>query len=386
MKKEVGFATRAIHAGQSPAPGNGAIMTPIYQTSTYVQTSPGVHQGYEYARSQNPTRTALEENLAALENAAYGICFSSGCGAMDAVVHLLSAGDHILCCDDVYGGTFRLFDKIYKQLGISFSFVDLLDLKAVKASIKPETKLIWIETPSNPLLKVIDIEQVAGLAHQHRALVAVDNTFASPYLQNPLQLGADIVIHSSTKYIGGHSDVISGALLVNDRELADKLHFIQKSVGAVPSPMDCFLQLRSTKTLAVRMERHCDNAEKIADFLSTRQDLARVIYPGLESHPQRAVAAKQMKRFGGMITIVLQGDLGRARKFLENVKLFSLAESLGGVESLIDHPAIMTHASIPKDIREKAGILDGLVRLSVGIEDCEDLIEDLRIALDASLR
>ena len=383
--KEYGFSTRAIHAGQHPAPGNGAIMTPIYQTSTFVQASPGVNQGYEYARSANPTRTALEANLASLENGKFGICFGSGCAAMDAVIHLLSTGDHVLCIDDVYGGTYRLFERIYRPMGISFSYVDLLDVKKAEAAFTPQTKLVWIESPTNPLLKVVDIERISALARARGALVVVDNTFVSPYLQNPLALGADIALHSTTKYLGGHSDIIGGALVVNDPTLSEKLHFIQKSVGGVPGPFDCFLLMRSTKTLAVRMERHCHNARIIADFLESRRDLERVIYPGLKSHPQHALAAKQMKDFGGIITIVLKGDLVRARKFLESVKVFSLAESLGGVESLIDHPAIMTHASIPKEIREKQGIVDGLVRLSVGIEDSDDLVDDLRDALDASL-
>ncbi len=383
--KEYGFSTRAIHAGQHPAPGNGAIMTPIYQTSTFVQASPGVNQGYEYARSANPTRTALEANLAALENGKFGICFGSGCAAMDAVIHLLTTGDHVLCIDDVYGGTYRLFERIYRPMGITFSYVDLLDVKKAEAAFTPQTKLVWIESPTNPLLKVVDIERISALARARGALVVVDNTFVSPYLQNPLALGADIALHSTTKYLGGHSDIIGGALVVNDPTLAEKLHFIQKSVGGVPGPFDCFLLMRSTKTLAVRMERHCHNARIIAEFLESRRDLERVIYPGLKSHPQHALAAKQMKDFGGIITIVLKGDLARARKFLESVKVFSLAESLGGVESLIDHPAIMTHASIPKEIREKQGIVDGLVRLSVGIEDSDDLVDDLRDALDASL-
>ena len=383
--KEYGFSTRAIHAGQHPAPGNGAIMTPIYQTSTFVQASPGVNQGYEYARSANPTRTALEANLASLENGKFGICFGSGCAAMDAVIHLLSTGDHVLCIDDVYGGTYRLFERIYRPMGITFSYVDLLDVKKAEAAFTPQTKLVWIESPTNPLLKVVDIERISALARARGALVVVDNTFVSPYLQNPLALGADIALHSTTKYLGGHSDIIGGALVVNDPTLSEKLHFIQKSVGGVPGPFDCFLLMRSTKTLAVRMERHCHNARIIADFLESRRDLERVIYPGLKSHPQHALAAKQMKDFGGIITIVLKGDLVRARKFLESVKVFSLAESLGGVESLIDHPAIMTHASIPKEIREKQGIVDGLVRLSVGIEDSDDLVDDLRDALDASL-
>ncbi len=384
LLEKFGFATRAIHAGQHPAPGNGAIMTPIYQTTTYVQESPGVTLGYDYARSGNPTRTALEANLASLEGGKFGICFSSGCGATDAVIHLLQHGDHVVCCDDVYGGTYRLFDKIYKPLGIQFTFVDLTKVDAVKAAFRENTKLLWVETPTNPLLKVIDIAEMTKIAKTRKIMVAVDNTFLSPYLQTPLSFGADLVVHSTTKYLGGHSDVIGGAIVTSDEELATRLHFIQKSVGAVPGPLDCFLLLRSTKTLAIRMEQHTKNAQAIAEFLATRKDLDSVIYPGLPTHPQHALAKKQMRGAGGIITILLTGDLERTRKFLERVKVFALAESLGGVESLIDHPAIMTHASIPRELRMQLGVTDNLVRLSVGIEEVGDLIEDLRQALDGA--
>ncbi len=379
-----GFATRAIHAGQSPDPTTGAIMTPVYLTSTYVQASPGVIKGsYDYSRSANPTRTALEANLASLEGGRFGLCFSSGLGALDCLLHTLSAGDHVVLCDDVYGGTFRLLDKAYKQLGITFTRVDMTDLGATERAMTPRTRLVWVETPTNPLLKIVDIGAVASLAARqaNRPLVGVDNTFATPYLQNPLALGADIVHHSSTKYLGGHSDVIGGALVVNDEALHARLKFFQNAVGAVPSPFDCFLLLRSTKTLHVRMDRHCDNALRIARFLAEQPGVERVTYPGLPGHPQQAIARKQMRGFGGMVTMVLRGGLPAARRFLERVRLFSLAESLGGVESLIEHPAIMTHASVPPDLRAALGISDGLVRLSVGIEDPEDLIEDLRRAM-----
>lgn len=376
------FATRAIHAGQPPESGTGAIMTPIYQTSTYVQSSPGVFKdGYDYSRTKNPTRTALEINLASLEGGAFGLCFSSGCAATSAVLHLLKSGDHVVLCDDVYGGTFRIYDKVYKQLGIEHSCVDMTDMSKVVAAFKENTKLVWIETPTNPMLKIIDIAAVAAAAKKRGALVGVDNTFASPYLQHPLALGADIVCHSSTKYIGGHSDLVSGALIVNDETLAQKLHFMQNAIGAVPAPMDCFLQLRSTKTLAIRMEQHCKNALAIAQYLEKHPAIEKVIYPGLPSHPQHELAKRQMRNFGGMVSVVLKGSLEHSKKFLERVKLFSLAESLGGVESLIELPAIMTHASIPAATRAQLGILDTLVRLSVGIEDADDLIEDLQQAL-----
>lgn len=377
-----GFGTKAIHAGQAPDPATGAIMTPIYQTSTYVQKSPGVIVGeYDYSRAANPTRTAIEANLAALEGGRHGLCFSSGVAATGAVLHTLSAGDGVLLCDDVYGGTNRLFHRVFAQLGIETTLVDMTDLNRLEAAFKPNTRLVWIETPTNPTLKIIDIAAVSGVARAKGATVAVDNTFATPYLQNPLALGADIVCHSTTKYIGGHSDAIGGALVTNDDELHRKLKFIQLSGGAVPGIMECFLLLRSTKTLHVRMERHCVNARRVAGYLGEHAAVARVIYPGLESHPQHAIAAKQMRDFGGMVTIHLKDGLDKARTMLERVGIFALAESLGGVESLIEHPAIMTHASVPPDQRAKLGISDGLVRLSVGIENVEDLIADLDQAL-----
>jgi cystathionine gamma-lyase len=402
------FGTIAIHAGQRPDPTTGAIMTPVYHTSTFVQSSPGViKDGYDYARSKNPTRTALEANLAALEGGRHGLCFASGLAAMDCVLHLLSAGDHVILSDDVYGGSFRILDKVFRHAGLTTSRIDMTRPGALDAAFTPRTRLVWLETPSNPMLKVIDIAAAAKAVQSRRAvlppikegsgmtaskgpgptiLLAVDNTFATPYLQNPLALGADIVTHSCTKYIGGHSDVVGGCLVVNDENLAARLRFVQNAVGAVPGPTDCFFLLRSTKTLHVRMDRHCANAMKIAKFLSTHSRIEKVIYPGLPSHPQHELAKAQMRGgsgggFGGMITCTLKGGLDAARKFLERVHLFSLAESLGGVESLIEHPAIMTHASIPPDARAALGISDGLVRLSVGIEDADDLIEDLDRAL-----
>jgi cystathionine gamma-lyase len=374
-----GFGTRAIHAGQSPDPTTGAIMTPIYLTSTFVQESPGKLKGYDYSRSGNPTRTALEANLASLEGGKHGFAFASGLAAMDCVLHMLSAGDHIVLSDDVYGGSFRILDKAYKQLGFQVTRVDMSDLKATEAAMRPETKLVWVETPSNPMLKVIDIAAVAKMTRTagRSAVCVVDNTFATPFLQNPLALGADIVHHSSTKYLGGHSDVVGGALITSDEQLAQRLRFLQNAIGGVPSPFDCFMLLRSTKTLHVRMERHCRNAATIADWLQQHKKIERVIYPGLESHPQHATAKKQMRGYGGMITCILKGGLDDARRFLERVRIFSLAESLGGVESLIEHPAIMTHASIPAETRREIGISDGLVRLSVGIEEADDLIADL---------
>jgi cystathionine gamma-lyase len=390
------FATLAIHAGQAPDPTTGAIMTPVYMTSTYVQASPGVvKDGYDYSRSKNPTRTALESNLAALEGARHGLAFSSGLGAMDCVLHLLKSGDHVVLCDDVYGGSFRIIDKVFSHLGIAATRVDMTDLRATESAFTDNTRLVWLETPTNPMLKVVDIAAVATLTRRRPAasdftwdkatprkpILVVDNTFATPFLQNPLSLGADIVTHSCTKYIGGHSDVVGGALLTSDDALAARLRFLQNACGAVPSPMDCFLLLRSTKTLHVRMERHGANAVKIADFLSSHRAVEKVTYPGLTSHPQHEIAKRQMRGYGGMITAVLKGGLPSARRFLERVKLFSLGESLGGVESLIEHPAIMTHASVPPENRKALGIDDGLVRLSVGIEDAADLINDLNTAL-----
>lgn len=384
MHHNKGFATRCIHAGQRPDPTTGAIMTPVYQTSTYVQQSPGVIiEDYDYARSANPTRKALEENIASLEGGRHGLMFASGLAAFAACIHLLQSGDHIVLCDDVYGGTFRSVDKVFKQFGVSYTRVDMTDLAAVEAAFTPKTKLCWIETPTNPLLKIVDIDAVARIAKSKGAFVGVDNTFASPVLQNPLKLGADIVLHSCTKYIGGHSDVIGGVLIINDDDLAQRLKFTQNAVGAVSAPWDCFLLLRSTKTLHVRVQRHCENAAKIADFLAEQSQVERVIYPGRADHPQHAIAKKQMiGGYGGMITATLKGGLPAARSFLERVKLFSLAESLGGVESLIEHPAIMTHASIDKPLREALGISDGLVRFSVGIEDVNDLIADIAEALE----
>jgi cystathionine gamma-lyase len=379
---EHGFGTRAIHAGQQPDPTTGAIVTPIYQTSTFVQESPGVIKGeYDYSRAANPTRDALQDNLASLEGGKYGLCFASGVAATGVVLHLLSAGDKVLLCDDVYGGTNRLFHRVFAQLGIETILVDMTDPARVAQAMDEKVKLVWIETPTNPTLKVIDIEAVSDIARKGGAMVAVDNTFASPYLQNPLGLGADIVCHSTTKYIGGHSDAIGGALIVNDDEIHQRLKFVQLSEGAVPGIMECFLFLRSTKTLHVRMDRHCTNAMKVAEHLSGHPAVEKVIYPGLESHPQHAIARKQMSGFGGMVTIYLKNGLEASRRMLERVEFFGLAESLGGVESLIEHPAIMTHASVPPEQRKALGISDGLVRLSVGIEDADDLIADLNQAL-----
>lgn len=375
------LATLAIHAGQAPEPTTGAVMVPVFQTSTFAQKSPGKHQGYDYSRAGNPTRQAYENCVAALEGGKYGLAFSSGMAAIDAILHTLQSGDHVVCCDDVYGGTFRIFDKIYKQLGIAVTFVDMSNLKKTEAAFQKNTRLVWLETPTNPLLKILNIKKITALAKQKKTLTVVDNTFASPYLQNPLKLGADVVMHSVTKYMNGHSDVIGGVLITNHDNLFEKLKFIQKSVGAVPGPWDCFLVLRGLKTLHVRMERHEKNAKEIASFLESHSKIERVIYPGLKSHPQHELAKSQMSGFGGMITFFVKGKLDATQKFLERVKIFTLAESLGGVESLIEHPAIMTHASIPADTRKKLGILDSLVRVSVGLEDVEDLKNDLDQAL-----
>ena len=376
------FETRAIHAGCEPEAGTGAIMTPIFQTSTYVQESPGKHKGYDYSRTRNPTRVALEQNIASLEEGRHGLAFSSGMSAAASIAQLLKSGDHILCCDDVYGGTFRLFEKVLKPFNLETDFIDMTRVTSLEGGIKENTRLIWLESPSNPLLKCIDIEAVAGIAKKHHILTVVDNTFATPFFQKPLNLGADIVMHSTTKYLNGHSDVVGGAVVTNDREIHERLRFLQNAVGAVPGPFDCFLVLRGIKTLAVRMERHEENAMKIARFLEAHPKVRKTIYPGLESHPDHAVAKKQMSGFGGIITFFIKGGLEAARSFLEKVKVFSLAESLGGVESLVEHPAIMTHASVPKEIREKTGITDNLIRLSVGIENIEDLIDDLKNALE----
>lgn len=374
------FETRAIHAGCEPDSGTGAIMTPIFQTSTYVQESPGKHKGYDYSRTHNPTRTALEKNIASLEEGNFGLAFSSGMSAISTIAQLLNTGDHVICCDDVYGGTFRLFDKVWKRYGLEFDFTDLTQPQSLERYRKNNTKMIWLESPSNPLLKLVDIEAVALIAKKNNMLVVVDNTFATPFFQKPLKFGADIVMHSTTKYLNGHSDVIGGALVVNDQGLYDKLQFLQNAAGGVPGPFDCFLVLRGIKTLPVRMERHAGNAMKVAQFLENHPKVRRVIYPGLRSHPQHELARKQMAGFGGIITFFIKGGLDAARRFLERVKIFSLAESLGGVESLIEHPAIMTHASLPKEVREKVGISDELIRISVGLENVDDLIEDIEKA------
>ncbi len=374
--------SKYIHAGTEPDPSTGAIMTPIYQTSTYVQSAPGQHKGYEYARSQNPTRKALEDALAVIENGKYGLAFSSGVAATDAVIKLLAPGDEVIAGNDMYGGTYRLFTKVFEKFGIKFHYVDMHDLANIENAVNANTKLIWTETPTNPLINITDIEAVAAISKKHNALLCVDNTFASPYLQNPLDLGADIVMHSSTKYLGGHSDVIQGALVMNDADLREKLYFIQKSCGAVPGPMDCFLVLRGIKTLHVRMQRHCENGEKIAHFLRNHAAVAHVYWCGFEDHPGYAIAKKQMRGFGGMMSFTLKDDSAKnATRVLSSTHLFALAESLGGVESLINHPASMTHASIPREERIKNGLTDSLIRLSVGIEDVEDLIEDLNKAI-----
>lgn len=378
---QMGFDTRAIHAGQEPDPSNGAIMTPIFQTSTYVQSSPGHHQGFEYTRTHNPTRNALEDCLASLEKGKHGVAFASGCAATSTIMHMLNAGDHVVSGDDVYGGTYRLFTKVFRPMGIGFSFVDMTDLEAFKAALTPATRLVWLESPTNPMLKICDIQAICEIAHEQGIPVVVDNTFMSPYFQNPLLLGADLVVHSTTKFINGHSDVVGGVVITNDDEAAEKLRFLQNSIGAVPGPFDSWLVLRGVKTLAVRMRQHAANAQVIAEYLEKHEAVEKVIYPGLESHPQHAIAKKQMSGFGGMITFILKDGLEPARKMLERVKVFALAESLGGVESLIEHPAIMTHASVPPEVRAELGISDGLVRLSVGIEDVQDLVADLEQAL-----
>jgi cystathionine gamma-lyase len=371
------FATRAIHAGQSPDPTTGAIMTPVYLTSTYVQDGPGGHKGFEYSRTQNPTRFALQDCLAALEGARHGLAFASGLAATDAILHLLDAGDHVLASDDVYGGTFRIFDKVFRRLGLEFSYVDMSDAGNVERGLRKNTKLIWIESPTNPMLKIVDLAEVSRIARGHGARTVVDNTFATPFFQRPLSLGIDVVAHSTTKYLNGHSDVIGGAVMTSDGALFERLRFLQNAVGGVPSPMDSFLVLRGLKTLHVRMQRHAESAMKIARFLEGHPQVERVTYPGLASHPQHALAARQMSGFGGMLTFVLRGGLPAANAFLKAVRIFACAESLGGVESLIEHPAIMTHASVPKDTREALGIADGFIRVSVGIEGVDDLVADL---------
>jgi cystathionine beta-lyase/cystathionine gamma-synthase len=381
-KVDMKFATKAIHAGATPDPSTGAIMTPIYQTSTFVQAAPGDHKGFEYARSQNPTRKALEEAIAALENGRHGLCFSSGVAATDAVIRLLAPGDEVIAGNDMYGGTYRLFSKIFERFGIRFHYINQQDLGAISACINAKTRLIWVETPTNPLMNVVDIAAVTTMARKQGILVCVDNTFASPYLQNPLDLGADIALHSATKYLGGHSDVIQGCLAVNDADLREKLYFIQKSCGAVPGPQDCFLVLRGIKTLHVRMERHCENGIRIARFLRDHPRVDKVYWCGFEDHPGYRIARTQMKGFGGMMSFELKNaEPAEVKRVLSATKLFSLAESLGGVESLINHPATMTHASIPREERIRNGLSDALIRLSVGIEDADDLIADLDQAI-----
>lgn len=376
------FATKALHAGIEPDPSTGAIMTPIYQTSTYVQAAPGDHKGYEYARTQNPTRNALQINIAALENGKHGLCFSSGMGATDAVIKLLSPGDEVICTNDLYGGTYRIFTKVFEKYGIKFHFISMQDVSNINKFINPKTKMVWLETPTNPMMNVIDIAGAAIICKKNNLTLVVDNTFASPYLQTPLDLGTDIVLHSATKYLGGHSDVVMGMLITNNDSFNEQLTFIQNSCGAVPGPQDCFLMLRGIKTLHVRMQRHCENGARIVDFLVNHPKVEHVYYPGLPNHPNHEIAKKQMRGFGGMISFTLKGDnMDEALKVLSGTKLFSLAESLGGVESLIGHPATMTHASIPREERIKNGLKDTLIRLSVGIEDADDLIEDLKNAL-----
>ena len=383
-KNKQGFDTRAIHAGQEPDPTTGAIMTPIYTSSTYVQESPGEHKGYDYSRSINPTRKALESCIADLEGSSFGYAFSSGMAACSTVLEILNSGDHVLAMDDLYGGTYRLFEDVRKRsAGLQFTFSDLSDFSNLQTSIKSSTKMIWVETPTNPLLKIVDLEKIAKFAKDNNLISVCDNTFCSPYIQNPLELGFDIVIHSATKYLNGHSDLIGGVVVCSNQkpELADQVLYLQNAVGSIMNPFDSFLLLRSLKTLAVRMERHCENAMEIANFLENHKAIEQVIYPGLKSHPQHDLANKQMRGYGGMLTVILKGGLDSAKLFLERTEIFALAESLGGVESLIEHPAIMTHASIPPEVRKEIGISDGLVRLSVGIESLNDLIEDLEFSL-----
>ena len=385
-KNRQGFSTRAIHAGQQADPVTGAIMTPIYATSTYVQESPGVHKGYEYSRTQNPTRKALEDCVADLENGSDGFAFGSGMAASGTILELLDTGAHVIAGDDLYGGTYRLFENVRKRsAGLDFTFIDFADLSAVEAAIRPETRMIWVETPTNPLLKVIDLEAVADIARRHNLISVCDNTFCSPYVQRPIDWGIDMVVHSATKYLNGHSDVVGGLTVVSGSsrfdDLGERIAYLQNAVGGVPGPFDSFLVLRALKTLPLRMERHCENAAQIAEYLSAHGKIERVYFPGLASHPQHELAGRQMNGYGGMVTAVLKGGLDAAKRFLERTQLFALAESLGGVESLIEHPAIMTHASIPPEIRAEIGIDDGLVRLSVGVEDVDDLIADLRQAL-----
>ena len=376
------FGTKVIHAGVEPDPSTGAVMTPIFQTSTYAQSRPGEHKGYEYSRTHNPTRTALQNSIAALENGKHGLCFSSGLAAIDAVIKMLNPGDEVVSTNDLYGGTYRIFTKIFEKYGIKFHFTGMQDASSIEAKVNSNTKLIWVETPTNPMMNIIDIEAASKIAKKHNILLGVDNTFATPYLQCPLELGADIVMHSVTKYLGGHSDVVMGALVVNDTELAEKLAFIQNSCGATPGPQDCFLVLRGIKTLNIRMERHCENGAKIAHFLKKHPKVENIYWPGFEDHVNHEIAKNQMNGFGGMISFTLKGDSQEeAFDILSKFHYFTLAESLGGVESLSNHPASMTHASIPRIERIKIGLLDSLIRLSVGIEDVDDLIDDLRQAL-----
>ncbi len=374
------FDTLAVHAGQAPDPTTGAIMPAIYQTSTYVQPEVGVHKGYEYSRTGNPTRTVLEANLAALEGARFGLAFASGCAAASSVLHLLESGDHVVAMDDLYGGTYRLFDNVFVKQGLEFSYVDMTDPGRVAEAVRSETRLIWIETPTNPLLKLVDIEAVARIGHQVGAWVVVDNTFMTPCLQRPLELGADLVLHSTTKYLNGHSDVIGGCVMTNDADLHERLAYLQNAMGAVPGPMDAWLVLRGIKTLPLRMARHVENARRVAEFLEGHDRVARVIYPGLQSHPQFALGMRQMRAPGGMVSVELDADLDAARRFAAGTRVFSLAESLGGVESLIEIPAAMTHAAMPPELRKRIGVTDGLIRLSVGVEHAGDLIEDLEHA------
>ncbi len=377
------FGTKAIHAGVHPDPTTGAIMTPIYQTSTYVQTRPGEHQGYEYARTQNPTRDALQNNIASLENGKHGLCFSSGLGATDAILKTLRPGDEVISTHDLYGGSYRIFTKVFEPYGIKFKFVDMQRVREVEKAITPNTKMIWVETPTNPTMSIVDISAMARVAKTAGATLVVDNTFSSPYLQNPLDLGADIVVHSVTKYLAGHSDVVMGAIITNDDEYAEQLAFIQNSCGAVPGPQDCFLVLRGIKTLHLRMQRHCENGKRIAHFLKSHPKVHKVYWPGFDDHLNHDVAARQMRDYGGMISFTLLDDrLEVAMDVLSSFKIFSLAESLGGVESLVGHPASMTHASIPREQRLESGLTDSLIRLSVGIEDAEDLISDLEQAIN----
>ncbi|MBC7420993.1 MAG: cystathionine gamma-synthase [Bdellovibrio sp.] len=376
------FSTRAIHAGQQPDPTTGAIMTPIYLTSTYVQESPGVHKGWEYSRTHNPTRRAYENCIANLESGKFGFAFASGCAAATTVLHMLKKGDHIVAMDDMYGGTYRLFDKVLQNNGFEFSYVDLTAVENFTATIQPNTKMVWLETPTNPTLKLTDIEAICKIAKAKNIMVVVDNTFMSPYFQRPLELGADIVIHSATKYLGGHSDIVGGVAVTSDEKIAEKIAFLSNSMGSIQGAFDSFLALRSLKTLPIRMKAHEEGAIKVAAYLETHPMVTKVVYPGLKSHPQFELAKKQMSGFGGMITFIIKGGLEASRKFLESVQVFALAESLGGVESLIEHPAIMTHASVPAEQRKKLGIDDSLIRLSVGIEDIDDLLADLKQAFD----